>query len=291
MTRRRKMWFWVGGAVLFVVLIAVGVFLFQDRLVYFPAPYPTGRWDEVDALRQKQQLGFELEDRFFDASDGVHLHAWLAKNPKATPNGPFLLWFHGNAGNLTYFLDDYKATFSNLPVEGLLVEYRGFGRSEGDPSEEGLYADAEGAWTYLTQTLNVPPERIVVYGFSLGGGVATELASRHEPAGLVVQSSFTSIPDVANSIAPVVPDSWVKSQMRSVDKVAQIHCPKLFVHSTGDRLIPFELGKQLFQAASEPKAFYKIEGFGHNETLIGGGADYLNRLGQFLKQCVPTATN
>ena len=118
--------------------------------------------------------------------------------------------------------------------------------------------------------------------------MATELATRHEPAGLVVQSSFTSIPDVANSIAPVVPDSWVKSQMRSVDKVPRISCPKLFVHSTGDRLIPFELGEQLFQTASEPKAFYKVEGFGHNETFQGGGVDYLNRLGQFLKQSVPT---
>ena len=290
MTRRRKLGFWAGGIVLFFILVTVGVLVFQDHLVYFPVSYPTGRWDEVDALRHKQQLGFELEDRFFAASDGVHLHAWYAKNANAASNGPFFIWFHGNAVKLTDFLDDYKAALSTLPVEALLVEYRGFGRSEGDPSEEGLYADAEGAWTYVTQTLDVPPERIVVYGFSLGGGVASELASRHEVAGLVIQSSFTSIPDVANSIAPLVPESWVKSQMRSVDKVPQIQCPKLIVHSTGDRIIPFVLGERLFQAAKTPKAFYKIEGFGHNETFVGGGKDYLHRLGQFLKQCVPTAS-
>jgi fermentation-respiration switch protein FrsA (DUF1100 family) len=172
-----------------------------------------------------------------------------------------------------------------LPAEVFIVDYRGYGKSEGQPSEEGLYLDGEAAWKYLTLERGVSPDRIIIFGKSLGGAVAVDLASKVKAAGLIVQSSFTSASDLAAIVMPFIPRSFIRTRMRSIEKVASVSCPKLFIHSRTDEVIPFELGQRLFEAAPEPKQFYEVKGALHNDTYIAGGGAYLEALRGFIRSC------
>ena len=169
-----------------------------------------------------------------------------------------------------------------LPAEVLIFDYRGYGRSEGKPSEKGLYSDARAAWRYLEVERSVAPERVVLFGRSLGAGVAVDLASHVEPAGLVVESGFSSIPAMARHHYPFIPRFLVRSRMDSLTKIQTISCPKLFVHSRADEVAPFALGYALYEAAPEPKKFYEVEGAGHNETSLVGGRAYFAALAEFI---------
>ena len=166
------------------------------------------------------------------------------------------------------------------------MDYRGYGRSEGSPDEDGVYADAMAAWRYLLDDRGVAPSSVIIYGFSLGGAVAVDLASRVEAAGLVVQSSFTCVPDMAAAIFPLVPRALVRTQMDSAGKILAVSGPKLFIHSPRDELVPYRLGKKLYEAAGEPKAFYVVEGAGHNDTFLAGGQGLLSTLLEFVDNAV-----
>ncbi|MFL6229240.1 MAG: alpha/beta hydrolase, partial [Pyrinomonadaceae bacterium] len=184
-------------------------------------------------------------------------------------------------GNVTHRRDIIDLLVG-LPVNVLIIDYRGYGKSEGVPSEEGLYEDARAAWDYLTNARGVRADRIVIYGESLGGAVAVDLASKVKPCGLVVQSSFTSIADMAAELMPLVPHFVIRTKMDSREKIARVSCPKLFVHSPADDVVPYKLGRRLFEAAPEPKRFYEIKGAPHNLTYEIGGAPYLNALEDFI---------
>jgi fermentation-respiration switch protein FrsA (DUF1100 family) len=259
------------------------VMLFEDRFIYYPARHPEGAWDTSAAA-------VKVEDVWFRAEDGVRLHGWYC-TPRGGPDGRAqtrmtLLWFHGNAGNVTSRLGVIERLVDS-PAEVFIIDYRGYGRSEGSPSEAGLYADARGAWDYLTIERKIPPSRIVVFGDSLGGAVAIELATRVEPAGLIVQSSFTSIRDMAAEVMPFVPGFLLRTKMDSLGKIARVRAPKLFIHSPADELVPYRFGRQLYDAAPEPKQFHEVRGAGHNETDLVGGRAYFDAISQFVRARAP----
>ena len=273
---------------------AVGLLLcismFEDKLIYFPAKYPQGRWEVTDPPAREGEIVPKIEDCHFTASDGVKLHGWLA-SPQRKRGGkfepvqaePVLLWFHGNAGNISSRYEMIRMLMQ-LPAHIFIIDYRGYGKSEGSPNEAGLYLDARAAWDYLTSERGVAAGRIIIFGKSLGGVPAIDLACKVEPAGLIVQSSFTSIKDMAASILPFFPDFILRTKMDSKGKIASVRCPKLFIHSPLDEVVPYKLGQALFEAAPEPKRFYEVPGALHNETYIVGGRPYLEALREFIQE-------
>lgn len=280
-----------------LLLVSVGllvlVMAFEDKLIYFPAKYPVGDWDTAIGPVREGSVSPRVEDCFFKASDGVNLHGWYATPARKTAGGfepvttkMTLLWFHGNAGNITYRYDMIRVLMQ-LPVDVFIIDYRGYGRSEGHPSEQGLYKDARAAWDYLVNERGAKPERIVILGKSLGGAPAIDLATQVAPAGLIIQSSFTSISDMASTVIPFFPSVVLRTKMDSVEKVKRVTCPKLFIHSPGDEVVPFSLGRRLFEAAPEPKQFYEVANASHNDTYIRGGKGYLETLRAFINSCEP----
>ncbi len=253
--------------------------LFERSLIFFPTRYPVGMWDTEAAARGS---GCAIEDHFFAAGDGTRLHGWWCRRLDANSEGPVLLFFHGNAGNLADRADLLIELATRTPASVFVVGYRGYGRSEGRPKEAGLYLDARAAWNHLVDDSGVGADRIVIFGKSLGGGVAVDLAMEAPAAGLIVESSFTSIPDMAGAHYPFVPKFLVRTQMNSVAKVPYVSMPKLFIHSRADGVVPYRLGRELFEAATEPKRFHEVIGAGHNDTWLVGGEAYFEALSAFI---------
>lgn len=256
-----------------------GSMLFEKSLIFFPAPDPSpiqGRGVVEDC---------QFEDHRILTDDGVRLHGrWFRPNPtpdKEELRRKVVLFFHGNAGNLSG-RTELIVRLAGLGVEVMIIDYRGYGHSEGRPSEEGVYRDAQAVWRFLTVDHAIPSDRIVIFGKSLGGAVAVDLASGVSPAGLIVQSSFTSVPDMAAHHYPFVPAFVLRTKMNSVSKISSISCPKLIIHSTHDEIVPFEMGRRLFEAAGKPKTFFEVSGAGHNQTLAIGGSRYLEAIRDFL---------
>ncbi len=260
----------------------------EQRMLYFPDPW--GPWHVEGTVVD----GVRVEPHAVPLPEGGALHAWrvtrAAPRPDEGPAPWALLWFHGNAGNVTNRLPMARDLIRGLealgePVDVFLPDYRGYGKSPGTPSEAGLYEDALASWAYVTEALGVPPARVVVLGKSLGGGPAAELATRVTPGGLILQSTFTSIPDMAARVLPIVPRGLVRTQFATIDKVGRVACPLLVVHSPQDEVIPYAMGRALFDAAPGPKQFHEVTGAGHNETWLVGGERYLRSLAAFLAAC------
>jgi fermentation-respiration switch protein FrsA (DUF1100 family) len=274
MTAKRIAFVVVGFATM-ILLMA----LFERSLIFFPTRYPDGFWDTEAVARGS---GCVIEDRFFSAEDGVRLHGWWIRRVGGGDDDRVLLFFHGNAGNLSHRAELLFELVTRVPARVFMVGYRGYGRSEGRPSEDGLYLDARAAWRHLTVEEGLPPGRIVIFGKSLGGAVAIDLATEVEPAGLIVESSFTSIPAMAGRHYPFVPKFMIRTRMNSLAKIRTISCLKLFIHSKVDRVVPYALGRKLFEAAPEPKRFHEVLGAGHNETWLVGGNTYFDALSRFV---------
>jgi len=211
--------------VLLIALLATIVVLmvvFEKSLIFFPTKYPSGRWDTAALARGS---GCEIEDCSYESGGGVRLLSWWCRPEGAAPDAPVLLFLHGNAGNLSDRAEFILELSTRLGVEVFIVGYRGYGRSEGGPSEHGLFADARASWDYLVSERGVDPSRIVIFGKSLGGAVAVDLASKIEPSGLIVESSFTSIPDMAARHYPFVPRAFIRTRMDSLKKIGTITAP------------------------------------------------------------------
>jgi fermentation-respiration switch protein FrsA (DUF1100 family) len=194
------------------------------------------------------------------------------------------LWFHGNAENIGHGLEHLRF-YSLLAVNVLAVDYRGYGKSEGSPDETGVYRDADAAYDYLIRDRHVQPKNIVVFGHSLGGAVAIDLASRRECGGLIVQSSFTSAKDMARRMFRIPLFEYLpKSKFDSLAKIRRVRAPILIVHGTRDEVVPFSMGQRLFRAAAEPKFFFPVEHAGHNNLVEVGGDRLLDHLKSFLEQ-------
>jgi uncharacterized protein len=214
-------------------------------------------------------------------TDGVHLVGWvMASNTGA----PWILIFHGNAGNIgDAGRPEHYALLRNLGLNVLTFDYRGYGESEGTPTEAGLYRDADAAFGFLRDSLRAPPSRIWIFGHSLGSAVAVDLASRVEAAGLIVEGAFTSAPDVAHYAYRLVPVRLImRNRFASDEKIVRVAMPKLFLHARADRVIPLVLGRRLYERAAGPKTFVQLMG-GHDAFLVDS-AGYVGALGVFLKQ-------
>lgn len=273
--RLRRLLYIVAGVIVGAyVLICVGIFFAQPYLIYMPAP--TCHLTPAD-------LKLEFEDLTLHAADGVALAAWYL--PHAAPRGT-VLFCHGNADNLGDITPTLQ-TLHRLGFAVLALDYRGYGRSAGQPTEAGLYADAEAAWRYLVETRREPPERIVIVGRSLGGAVAIELASRHTPAALVVECTFTSMVDIGRREYPLLPVGLICThRYESLRRVGRISCPKLFLHGRDDELIPLENARRLFDAACEPKQFIETPG-GHNTAGFEHNWEYTQMLDDWLARVTP----
>ncbi|MEZ6072777.1 MAG: alpha/beta hydrolase [Pirellulales bacterium] len=238
-------------AYLFVILIMLWQ---EDALLYFPARFPAGNWQPVAAT---------FEDARFQSADGTQLHGWYF--PRALPRAT-VLYLHGNAGNITQRIDVARRLSEDLNLAVLMFDYRGYGRSEGEPSEAGIVADARAARTWLAHRAGISEHDIVLMGRSLGGGVAVDLAARDGARGLILESTFTSLPDVAAAHFWWLPVRWLmRNRLDSATIIAGYDGPLLQSHGTADRTIPYEVGRQLFAAANEPKQFVDVPRGDHND--------------------------
>ncbi|HEX5385629.1 MAG TPA: alpha/beta hydrolase [Gemmatimonadales bacterium] len=229
-------------------------------------------------------LGLEPERVETVTADGVRLVGWLMRDASPDPSALWMLIFHGNGENLSSAgrPQHYRALRA-LGLNLLTFDYRGYGESEGRPSEAGVYRDADAAYAYLRDSLGIPPERILIFGHSLGSAVAVDLASRVPARGIVIEGSFTSVPEVAQRIYPFFPVRLLaRSRFSSIDKIGRVAMPKLFLHASVDRMTPLALGRRLYDAAAEPKAFIELAG-GHADAYDADSAAYFGAIASFLR--------
>lgn len=286
--RPRRPW-WVRFAISAIALwatIVLTMVIFEGAMIFFPDPYPSGQWDVAEVARGS---GTTVRDCSFTASDGTDLHGWWCEPARSTGAGAstaemVLLWFHGNAGNLAHRAD-LMLELARIPVSVFIVDYRGYGRSAGRPGERGLYRDARAAWRYLREEERVDADRIVILGKSLGGAVAVDLATEVKPAGLIVESSFASVPAMAAEHYPFIPRWLIRTRLDSLSKIGGVDCPVMVIHSRADEIVPYEHGRLLFDAAPADKRFYEVENAGHNELWLVGGEEYFSALRGFLLDC------
>jgi len=227
-----------------------------------------------------KEIGLEFEDVYFFSSDGVKLNGWYipAKETRAT-----VLFCHGNAGNISHRIDVIYL-FYKLGLSVFIFDYRGYGRSQGRPTEEGLYLDAEAAHKYLIKSRNLNEGSIVVYGKSIGANVAVELCSKVKIAALISESAFTSALEMGKKLFPFLPLKWIISiKFDALSKIKNITVPKLIIHSEDDKIIPFRHGRKLFEAALEPKEFYPMRG-GHNDAIFLASEDFVSKIDAFIQK-------
>ena len=274
----RLMWHALGILAAAYGGLALLLYLFQSRLVFYPQ---TGR----EIVATPSQLGLPYDDIHLNTSDGINLHGWFVP---ATASRATVLFLHGNAGNISHRLDSVRM-FHRLGYSTLIFDYRGYGKSAGSPSEQGTYRDAEAAWRYLTEQKQVPSCCIVLFGESLGGAVAAWLAARQAPAALVIASAFTSVPDLARKFYPYLPVRWLaRIRYDTREYLQAIAVPVLIAHSPADDIVPFEHGRALFAAANPPKEFLELAG-GHNDGFIFMRESWVNALGNFLAENLATS--
>jgi hypothetical protein len=226
------------------------------------------------------------EEVWFRNAEGQRLHGWLFQTA-TRPGGGAILYAHGNGGNVSYCV----WVGESLAARGfdvLLFDYRGYGRSEGEPAgERGLYADTEAAYDYLTQERGHPARRVTLYGQSLGTAAVADVAARRECGALVLESGLSSAADMAALIMPWLPRfvrGLTRNKLDTVSKLPRVRCPVLVVHGDRDEIIPDAQGRRLFDAAPEPKRLLIIEGAGHNDLSIVGGGKYIDTLAEFVRR-------
>ncbi len=258
---------------IFLLIIAIPVILFfiirffEQKSLYYP-------FSAVEIT--PKDIGLDYEDVHIATKDGVDIHGWFI--PAKEPEGA-LLFSHGNGGNISHRLEKLQM-LHELNLDILIYDYRGYGKSRGKPSEQGLYLDAQVTLDYLIHEKRYEPDHIIAYGESLGGAVAIQLAAGTELGGLIIEGSFSSIKDIARHYFPYIPSFIYKTRFDSVRKIRDIPVPKLIVHSIDDEVIPFKYGVALFEAAAEPKKFVILKG-GHNDAFLVSRDLYLPEIQAF----------
>ena len=262
--------------VIIVLATLAGVILlvrfFEGSFIYFPTKHPTGRWDTGI-------YGLDAEDVYLEAADNVRIHGWFIPAESATHT---VLLFHGNGGNLTDRIEKF-ALLHSLMLNVFAIDYRGYGRSEGRTSEAGLYADADAAYDYLCREKGTEPGTIALYGESLGGAVAVDLASRKPVGAVILESTFTSAGDMALKALPFLPPAlYLRTKLDSLGKIREINAPLLIMHGTRDTTVPIEHARRLYERASQPKTLVEIPGVGHNDMFVVAEQVYMRSLKEFL---------
>jgi len=264
-----------------VVILAVCTYIFYPSVESFFIYFPQSRFDFTP-----EEFRLQYKEAYFNTEDGNQLHGWFFPSEK---DGPVILHFHGNAGNISHRLDLVQP-FLGKGFSVFLVDYRGFGKSSGRPSEPGLYKDGLAAWSYLVEKERIAPERIMLHGHSIGAAVAIEVALQKKVRGLVIESAFTSTKDMAKTMAlfalfsPVFPAHY-----NNLEKIPRVSVPKLVIHGERDEIVPFAMGRKLFEAATDPKFFYPVKDAGHNDVFIVGGEKYFEVFAEFVKNAKITS--
>jgi len=251
--------------------------LSEKGLIFFPMR-------ELEGTPKDFQLDYE--EVFFPATDSIRLHGWFVPSSESSVNTT-LLWFHGNAGNISHRLENLYLLHRHLHMSIFIFDYREFGLSEGYISKAGTYLDAQGAWDYLVKERSINPTDILLFGRSLGTALAVDLASREPCLGVVLEAAFTSSQDMLKRyFFGSIPSELSQSAYDNFGKIHLIDAPLLFIHGQYDEAIPLEMAQRLYQAAQAPKRFYLVPGSGHNDTYVVGGADYFQQWHEFLEECL-----
>jgi len=252
------------------LVVCLVMWLLENRLVFHPVA-AAQLWNESPAA--------SIQDVYVTSPEGTKVHAWWLPR---RPDAPVLLLFPGNAGNLSGRGQTLLKLADRLDTSALIFDYPGYGRSEGAPNEPNCYDAAEGVIRWLSDSQGILPDRMIYYGESLGGGVATELARRHPPRALILVKTFSSLPAAAKCRYPWLPCSWLMSnRFDSISKLPDIRCPVFVASATHDRVVPFAHGEALYAAANEPKRFFRDEGNDHNDPLPDA---FWDELRDFLNQ-------
>jgi uncharacterized protein len=247
---------WLRYLVVGYLVVCLVMWLLENRLVFYPTAASVAWNEPPDA---------SIQDVYVTSSGGSKIHAWYLP---AQPADAVLVLFPGNAGNLSGRGESLVKIRERLGTSVLIFDYPGYGKSEGKPNEERCYDAAEAALGWLRDEKAVPTERMILYGESLGGGVATEMARRHPCRALVLVKTFTLLPAVAKRHYPWLPCHWLMSnRFDNLSKLPEVHAPVFVASATADRVVPYEHGELLFRAANEPKHFFRAEGSDHNDPL------------------------
>ena len=251
------------------IILSFMIFINQRDLVFVP----TKKYINTPEL-----YNLSYENYILTTEDGEKINSWFIPhpNPRST-----LLFLHGNGGYISTRLDSINI-FHQLGLSVFIIDYRGYGDSSGLPSEEGTYIDAETAWLFLKNKMDIDANNIIIFGRSLGGAVAIWLAQKYKPSALIVESSFTSIIDMGRSNYPYLPIKLLAMiKYPSDERIASINVPKLFIHSMDDDIVPYKFGQKLFELSTPPKEFLKISGL-HNNGFLMSGDIYINGINKFL---------
>ncbi len=239
-----------------------------SRLIFFP---------EKHLAATPADLGLAYEDVDLVNADGEQTHGWFVPGP----GKQVLLWFHGNAGNISHRLDNLRLLHDMVGTSILIIDYGGFGRSSGIPSEHRMYSDARLALTFITER-GFAPSQTIYFGRSLGSAVAIQLATESAPARLILETPFESIRAMAGTLVPSAMARVIPQRFDNLSKVPGLSCPVLFIHGDRDELVPFAHSETLYRASPEPKEFHRIAGAGHNDTYIIGGSAYFAAIASFI---------
>jgi fermentation-respiration switch protein FrsA (DUF1100 family) len=267
-----------------LVLVAVGAYvgllillrLSESRMIYAPGPARA-------LVPPPPGLGLPVERAEIRTDDGLTLVSWIIRT--ADPQAPWLLICHGNGGNLSDAgRPEHYAGLLALGLNLLAFDYRGYGESQGVPSEPGLYRDAGAAYRLLRDSLGIPPARIYLFGHSLGSAVAVELATRVPAAGLILDGALTSVADRGQELYPYVPVRWIAaSRYASIDRIGSLRLPKLFLHAEHDEVVPIGHGRRLYQAAAPPRRFVQLAG-SHGDAFVVDSAAYYGAIRRFVAE-------
>jgi len=262
----------------FYVAAMIAIYFAQALFIYAPQ-IPTR-----ELVASPTDIGLEYENLTLKTIDNESINAWyIPANKSNAESIKTMLFFHGNAGNISHRLETIKI-YNKLGLNFLIFDYRGYGISTGKPTEKGTYLDADSVWQYLIEVQKLEPKEIIISGRSLGGGIAAELAKKVRPAMLVLESTFTSMTEVSAKHYPFMPtDLIVKHEYETNLKLKDIHCPIVFAHSKNDEVIPYEHSLRNYAAANEPKQFIELRG-GHGSGFLLSKQQYISGLQRALQE-------
>ena len=266
------------GSVFLMSLIAYGsitvwIFFQQDRLLFYPDI--SGR----ELVTTPRSIGIKYDSIRLTTQDNVSIHGWFIPHEHQRA---VVLFCHGNAGNISHRMNTIEM-LHDMGLSIFIFDYRGYGESEGKPTEQGTYNDADAAWNFLIKDKHYAASEIIIWGRSLGAAIAAHLAAKEDPVkGVILESTFTSVPDLGKEFYPLLPVQMIsRFQYATKQHITAINSPVLLMHSRDDEIIPFAHGQQLFELANQPKYFVALSG-GHNEYVYLNYDRYYNELKNFL---------
>lgn len=256
--------------ILGLLMLNVLMYLRQPHMIFYPMP----RLEQTPA-----NWGLEYQDVVINTEDDVQLHGWYIPQPQSDH---VLLFFHGNAGNISHRRESIEI-FHRLGLNVLIIDYRGYGRSQGKPSEQGFYLDADASWRFLTEKKGFAPKQIIIFGRSLGGTVAARLAAGVQSRGLILESTMSSARDFARQVFMVLSRLvFIRYEFNTVAYVRHVNAPVLVLHSPDDEIMPFNLGEKVFEAANQPKQFVRMRG-DHNSGFYLSQPEYEQQLAGWIE--------